>query len=339
MSTTELSPSMIMLEMISANWLSRLIYAAAKLGIADLLKDQPKSVEELANSTSTHVHSLYRALRALASYGIFKEVKPNYFEITPLAKTLQSGVPGSMLNMAITCGEEYYFYPFAKILHTLQTGEPAFYHFHGMDLFEYLTHHPSEAKCFDEAMTEYVSQIHSLFANVYDFSGVKKVVDVGGGHGTLLKHILKANPILTGVLFDRPSVVEGSRKNIETAGLSDRCEVVGGDFFESVPSGGDVYIISSVIHGRNDKDSVKILKNCHQAMVENGRILLGEVVIPTGNQPFFGKIQDINLMIAAEGGGERTEEDFRKLFEMSGFLLTRVIPTQSLGSIVEAIRK
>jgi SAM-dependent methyltransferase len=329
---------MVMLQMISATWLSRLIYAAAKLGIADLLKDGPKSSEELASSTGMHAPSLYRTLRALANYGIFKEVKPNCFEMTPLAETLQSRVPGSMRNMAITCGEEYYYYPFGKILYTLQTGQPAFHHFHGMDLFEYLTQHPDNAKCFDEAMTEYVSQMHTSFAAVYDFSGVKKVVDVGGGHGTLMKHILKANPTVTGILFDRPSVIEGSKKNIEAAGLSDRCEVVGGDFFESVPSGGDIYILSSIIHGRNNEDSASILRNCHRAMVDNGRLLLGEVVIPTGNEPFFGKIHDINLMIAAEGGGERTEAEFLKLFEMSGFKLTRIIPTQSLGSIVEGVR-
>ena len=143
---------------------------------------------------------------------------------------------------------------------------------------------------------------------------------------------------MTGILFDRPSVIEGSRKSIEAAGLADRCDVVGGDFFESVPSGGDVYIVSSVIHGWNNEDSAKILRNCHRAMVDNGKLLLGEVVIPKENEPFFGKIQDINLMIAAEGGGERTKEEFQKLFEMSGFKLTRIIPTQSLGSIVEGVR-
>jgi SAM-dependent methyltransferase len=329
---------MAMLQMISGTWLSQLIYAAAKLGIADLLKDEQKSIEELASSTGTHAHSLYRTMRALANYGIFKEIKPKFFTTTPLAETLQSKVPGSMRNMAITCGEEYYYQPFGKILYTLQTGQPAFHHFHGMDLFEYLTQHPDNAKCFDEAMTEYVSQIHTSFASIYDFSGVNKIVDVGGGHGTLMKSILKANLTVTGVLFDRPSVVEGARKSIEAAGLSERCEIVGGDFFESVPSGGDVYILSSVIHGRNNEDSARIFRNCHRAMVDNGKLLLGEVVIPKENEPFFGKIQDINLMIAAEGGGERTKEEFQKLFEMSGFKLTRIIPTQSLGSIVEGVR-
>lgn len=338
MNTTDSSPSMVMLQMISGTWLSQLIYAAAKLGIADLLKDGPKISEELANSTGTHARFLYRALRALASYGIFKEIEPNCFGLTPLAETLQSGVPGSMRNMAIHGGDEYNFYPFGKILYTLQTGKSAFHHFHGIGIFEYLTQHPDTGKDFDEAMTEYVSQMHISFAAAYDFSGVKRVVDVAGGHGTLIKSILKANPTMTGILFDRPSVIEGSRKSIEAAGLADRCDVVGGDFFESVPSGGDVYIVSSVIHGWNNEDSAKILRNCHRAMVDNGRLLLGELVIPTGNEPFFGKIQDINLMIAADSGQERTKDDFQKLYEMSGFKLTRIIPTQSLGSIVEGVR-
>ncbi|MCC5669506.1 acetylserotonin O-methyltransferase [Nostoc sp. CHAB 5784] len=337
-STTESSPSMVMLQMIGGTWLSQLIYAAAKLGIADLLKDGPKSSEKLAISSGTHASSLYRALRALSSYGIFKEVEPNCFGLTPLAETLQSGVPGSIRNMAITCGDEYYYYPFGKILYTLQTGKSAFHHFHGIGIFEYLMQHSDSGKCFDEAMTDYVSQMHISFAAAYDFSGVKKVVDVGGGHGTLIKSILKANPAVTGILFDRPSVIEGSSKSIEAAGLAERCEVVGGDFFESLPSGGDVYILSSIIHGWNNEDSARILRNCHRAMVNNGRLLLGELVIPTGNEPFFGKIHDINLMIAGDSGQERTENDFRKLYDMSGFKLTRIIPTQSLGSIVEGVR-
>ena len=338
MSTTKSSSSMEMLQMISGIWLSQLIYAAAKLGIADLLKDGPKSIEELANSTGTHAHSLYRALRALASHGIFKEVESKRFDLTPLAETLQSGVPGSMRYMSIHVSEEYYFYPFGKILYTLQTGESAFDHFHGMGLFEYLAQHPDTGKEFDEAMTDYVLQMHRSFADAYDFSGVKKVVDVGGGHGTLIKSILKANPTLTGILFDRPSVIEGSRKSIEAAGLAERCEVVDGNFFESVPSGGDIYILSSIIHGWNDEDSAKILRNCHRAMMDNGKLLLGDVVIPTDNEPFFGKMQDINLMIASDSGRERTKEEFEKLYEMSGFKLTRIIPTQSLGSIVEGVR-
>jgi SAM-dependent methyltransferase len=329
---------MLMLQMISGVWLSQLIYAAAKLGIADLIKDEPKSSEELAKSTGTHPYSLYRALRALASHGIFEEVEPKCFGLTRLAETLQSGVPGSMRYMAIHVGEEYYYHPFGKILYTLQTGKSAFHHFHGMGLFEYLTQHPDTSEEFDKAMTDYVLQMHNSFADAYDFSGVKKVVDVGGGHGTLIKSILKANPTLTGILFDRPSVIEGSRKSIEADGLADRCEVIGGNFLESVPSGGDIYILSSIIHGWNNEDSANILRNCHRAMVDNGKLLLGEVVIPIDNKPFFGKMQDINLMIASDSGQERTKEEFEKLYEMSGFKLTRIIPTQSLGSLVEGVR-
>lgn len=326
------------LDMISGTWVAQMIYVAAKLGVADLLSDGSKPVTELAAATNTQSTHLYRILRGLASYGIFQETEPKVFALTPLAEPLRSNIKGSMRNLAITCGDDYYFKPFGQILYTVQTGRSAFHKAHGQGLFEYLAKHPEDYEIFSNAMTDYISEMHISFADHYDFSQAHKVVDVGGGYGTLMISILKHNPHLKGVIFDQPSVVEGAKRNVVDAGLSDRCEVIAGSFFESVPVGGDIYILSSILHGWNNEEGSFILKKCHSAMVENGKLLLGELVIPPGNEPFFGKIHDINLMIAADSGMERTEEDFRQLYELSGFKLTRIIPTNSTGSIVEGVR-
>jgi SAM-dependent methyltransferase len=334
-STSNSSPPIAMLQMISGVWLAQLIYAAARLGIADLLKDGPKSIENIAQSTNTQVPYLYRALRALASYGIFSEVEKGTFALTPLAETLQEGTPDSMRNLAITCGEDYYFTPFGQIIHTLQTGKSAFHKTHGIGLFEYLTKNPEMEIFFNKAMPDYTSQINIGFVATYDFSQATKVLDIGGGYGQLIIPVLKKYPHLKGILFDRPTVIDGSKKSIADAGLADRCECVGGNFFEGVPSGGDVYMLSSIIHGWDDKDSAAILGNCRRAMVDNGKLLLADLVVAPGNEPSFAKIHDINLMIAADSGKERTEEEFRKLFELAGLKLTRIIPTNTFGSIIE----
>lgn len=332
------SPSMVILNMISGTWVAQLVYAAAKLGIADLLSEGPQNIDSLSQSTGTKPSHLYRVLRGLAGYGIFQETEPKTFSLTPLAEPLRSNVKGSMRNLAITCGDDYYFRPFGHILYTLQTGKSAFHKAHGKGIFEYLTENKEDNDIFSHAMTDYISEMHISFAEHYDFSGAKKVVDVGGGYGTLMMSILKKNPHLKGVIFDRPSVIEGSRKNIAEAGLAERCDFVGGNFFEKIAEGGDIYIFSSILHGWNNEEGSHILRNCHNAMVENGKLLLGELVIPPGNQPHFGKIHDINLMVAADSGQERDEEDFRDLYECSGFKLTRIIATNSPGSIVEGVR-
>jgi 16S rRNA G1207 methylase RsmC len=196
-----------------------------------------------------------------------------------------------------------------------------------MDSWQYLAQNPEAAAIFSECSAEITTQVSTAVVAAYDFSQFGKIVDVGGGNGALIISILRANPKISGILFDLPHVVEGAQKHIEAAGLTGRCEVVAGDFFESAPSGCDAYILKSVIHDWDDERAIRILKNCHRAMAENGKLLLIESVIPPGNKPFVGKLLDLNMLVMT-GGCERTEAEYRALFTSAGFKLTNIVPTQ-----------
>ncbi|MDJ0618181.1 MAG: methyltransferase [Calothrix sp. MO_192.B10] len=334
--TNGILPSKQMMQMITASWVSQSIYAAAKLGIADFLKDGPQTTEQLANAVGADAPSLYRLMRALASVGIFTEVREGCFGSTPLGECLQTDAPQSLRAMATMCGEEHY-QAWGNIVHSIKTSECAFQDLYKTSFFKYLKQNTEAEQIFCEAMTNYATQAHISVAAAYDFSGINKIVDVAGGHGTLISSILKANPAMSGILFDIPEVIEGSKQSIKAAGLENRCELVAGDFFKSVPSGGDAYILSTVIHDWNDENSIAILKNCHEAMVENGKLLIVEMVIPSNNEPFFGKILDLT-MLAIHGGLERTKAQYQDLFAAAGFKLTNVFPTKSPLSVIEGVR-
>lgn len=334
--SNDLRPTLKLLEMISGNWVSQSVYAVAKLGIADLLKDGPQNIDELAQATGADVQSLYRLMRALASVGVFTEVEDRCFQVTPIAECLQTENPNSLRALSILWGEEQ-FQAWAEILYSVKTGKCAYEHQNGVSFFDYLEQNAEAARTFDEAMTTYSQQTHISVADAYDFSGINKIVDVGGGHGTLISSILEAYPNLRGVLFDSAHAIEGAQKHIQAAGLSERCELVAGDFFKSLPSGEDVYVLSSIIHDWDDDSSIAILKNCHDAMVENGKLLLVEMVISPGNEPFFGKLLDLHMLIM-HGGHDRTEAEYRTLLAQTGFKMTKIITTKSLRSVIEAVR-
>lgn len=331
----DMPSQMVMIQLATSYWVSRALYAAAKLGIADLLQDDPKSCDDLASSTGTNAQALYRLMRALASVGIFAENEQGCFTLTPLATYLQSNVPNSIRAFAISFGEEHYR-AWGDIIHSIQTGGSAFENLYGMPVFQYYAQNPEAGKTFDEAMTSVSATDKTEIAAEYDFSSISKLVDVGGGHGSLLASILKANSTMEGILFDRPSVIEGAKSVIEAEGVSKRCQIVAGNFFESVPSG-DAYILKYVIHLLDDERAIAILKNCHRAMVENGKILLVERLIPPGNEPFWGKFLDIHMLIGISGGRERTKMEYQALFEASGFKLTKIITTKSNVSVIEGV--
>jgi hypothetical protein len=331
-------PQLAMLQMVSGYWVSQSIYVATKLGIADLLKDSPKSCDELATATGTHAPSLYRVLRALASVGVFAETQPNHFTLTPLAACLQSDVPNSFRAFVIVAGEEQYR-AWVEFMHSVQTGGSSFEHIYGMNLYEYLAQNPESAKIFDESMTNF-SEIESpAIAASYDFSSIQTLVDIAGGQGLLIASILKSNPTLKGVLFDQPHVIERAKRFLEAEGVLERCQLAAGSFFESVPEGGDAYIFKNIIVDWDDERAIGILKRCHKVMPDNGKLLVAEQVIPPGNQPSIGKLLDLHMLAVASGGGRvRTEAEYRALFEKAGFKLTRIIPTQGDMSIIEGIR-
>lgn len=320
--------------MTSAAWVAQAIAVAAKLRLADQLKDGPKSVDELAAATATHPPSLSRLLRALAGVGIFAGTDDGRFELTPLATPLQSDVPGSVRAMCAMRGEPWFWGAWGDLLHSVTTGESAFEHRHGKDLFAYLSGEPAAMSLFADAMTSLSETESAAVLAAHDFSSAKTVVDVGGGQGFLLAAILRANPGVRGVLFDLPDTVTRAHPVLETAGATDRCEVIGGSFFEAVPEGGDVYVLKSVIHDWDDDRAVAILANCRRAMTSSGTLLLIERVIPSGNEPSVAKWMDVNMLVAT-GGRERTEAEYRSLYASAGFELTRITATGAYVSLIE----
>lgn len=307
------------------------------LGLLIWLKDSAKSCEELASLASVNASALYRLMRALASVGVFAEQEPGRFTLTPLAANLQSDVPGSIRASMIMYGEEPY-QALGNILYSLRTGGSAFENLYGMPFYQYYAQNPESGEIFDETMTIHSSAENLKIVARYDFSGIQKLVDVGGGQGSSIASILKANPNMQGVLFDLPYVIESAKDFIETEQVSQRCELVGGDFLASVPSGGDAYMLKRVIHNWDDKSALTILKNCHRAMVENGRLLVVEYVILPGNEPSVTKFVDLLMMVLFPSARQRTELEFRALFEASGFRLTKIVPIQETASLLEGIR-
>jgi hypothetical protein len=325
-------PTLEMIRLITGFWVSRAIYIAAKLGVADLLKHEPHNIEQLAKATVSHGPSLYRVLRTLASVGIFAEDEQGRFAITPLGATLQTDVPGSLRAWVnVQLGEEHYR-AWGHAMHSAQTGESAFDHAFGMGVWQYRAQNIEHAKLFDEAMANLTAMYNASVLCSYSFSKFDQIVDVGGGAGGLLVAILEANPSVKGVLFDLPHVAEKASRWIREAGLAGRCDVVAGDAFSSVPEGGDAYILSRVIHDWDDPRSIAILKNCHRAMAAAGRLLLVEGVVRPGNEPDFTKFFDLNMMVLA-GGRERTAAEYQALLEAAGFVVARIIPTRSVMSV------
>jgi hypothetical protein len=261
-----MAPSAAMLRMISGFWLSRALYAAAKLGLADLLKDGPRTADDLAKLSGTHAPSLYRVLRALASAGVFSETPDGRFSSTPLSSTLETDAPASLRGFAIAeLGEDHYP-AWAELLHSVRTGEIAFNRLFGMSVWEYRAQHPDDARIFDEAMASFTAAGNEAILAAYDFSPFRKIVDVGGGDGSLIAGILKTHPAVQGVVFDLPHAIMHAQQRLEAAGLTNRCQAVAGDFFESVPDGGDAYALKWIIHDWDDERAVTILRNCRRAM-------------------------------------------------------------------------
>jgi ubiquinone/menaquinone biosynthesis C-methylase UbiE len=331
----EMEMAMKMVGMISGFWVSRVIYIAAKLGLADQLKESAKTASEVAEATGTHAPSLYRVMRALAGAGVLVEDEEKRFSLTPLGATLRSDAPVSLRALATSELGEVHYPSWGALLHTVKTGERGFDHVFGTDCWDYFSKHPEYAQIFNQSMTEVSRVVAPAVASAYDFSSFAKIVDVGGGHGSLITTILKTNPALNGVILDAPQVVAGAKERIEAEGLAERCEVVGGNFFEAVPEGGDAYIMKHIIHDWDDREAIAILKNCRKAIKEGGKVILIEAVIPENNEPGLATFGDLVMMLIP-GGRERTAEEFAALFEAAGFKLERIIPTESPMCVIEA---
>ena len=315
--------------LVSGYWYTQTIYVATKLGIAELLKDGPKAVEELAQATATNPKALYRLLRALASIGIFAEDQSR-FAITPLAETLLDPSTKAMATMR----GDFQYRAWGELLYSVQTGESAFEKVYGKPIFDFFAENPEPGKLFDQAMTGVHGRETGAMLEAYDFTGIKTLADIGGGNGSVITAILNKYPAMQGIVFDLPGVMERTKANLKASGLEGRCGVVTGSFFEAVPPGADAYLMRHIIHDWDDDKSLTILRNCRQVMTSGNKLLVVEGVVPPGNEPSVSKFFDLAMMVLP-GGMERMEEEYRQLFNAAGFRLTRIVPTKTWISVIE----
>ncbi len=329
------SPQAVMMRLLTGYWMSQALHVAAQLGIADLLKDGPQTVAHLAAASGSHERSLYRLLRGLAGEGVFAEDEQGRFALTPLGECLRSDVPNSQRSLAIMNGEEHYRC-WGELLYCVQTGKTAFDKLYGQPIFDYLASHPRQARIFDEGMVGVHGAETKAMLDAYDFQGIGTLADIGGGNGSLLAATLQRHPSLRGLLFDRPDVIERAKGYLQAAGVESRCTLKGGNFFETAPSGGDVYLMRHIIHDWNDEQSRTILRNCRKVVPSTGKLLMIESVIPPGNEPCFAKMLDLT-MLTIPGGMERTESEYRALLASAGFHLSRILPTAAHVDVIECV--
>jgi hypothetical protein len=318
---------------------SRAIFVVVSLGIPDLLASGPRDVDDMARATQTHAGALYRVLRLLAGMDLFEEIAPRQFRLTSLGHGLRSDVPGSMGSMALMHLEAAKWESWGDLLYSVQTGEIAFPHVHGIEIFDYLRQRPDAAEVFQQAMTANTARSGAAITDAYDFSGVERLIDVGGGHGLFLATILQAYPAMRGVLFDQPDVVAGASATLAAASIADRCEIVGGDFFAEVPLGGDMYLLRQIIHDWDDARATLILANCRRAMRASDIVLVVEGAIGAEYQQSLPVLQLDLEMLVNYGGLQRTADEYRALFATAGFSLAKVIPLgdSSQFSVFEAL--
>jgi len=315
---------------------SAALHAITKLGIPEFLRAGPKSAEHLAREANVNEDALYRVMRALASIGVFNEVSPRTFTLTPLGELLRAGVPGTLKEMILWWNDRLHFETYAEMEQALRTGETVIEKVHGDSCFDYLAKHKEISDHFNAAMTDFSGVTVPAVLDVYDFSWLNggTLVDIAGGHGYLLTEVLRRYPQVRGKLFDLEHVLEGAKPRLAETGLSERCETVSGDFFQSVP-GGDGYILKHIIPDWNDEKSLTILTNIHRACSGKARVLVIDAVLAPGNEPHLAKWLDLEMLLLP-GGRERTQEEFAKLFERAGFRLTQVLPTKSPVCVIEA---
>jgi len=308
---------------------------SAKLGVADFLASGSLTGDELAKRMGANSHALFRVMRFLTSLGIFTQDSSDKFGLTSISRHLRTDVPESLRDLIIMFGEEHYKAA-GELLHVVLTGETAFNYVYGKPLFEYLAEHPEASKTFNAAMVQGLGRFGSPF-ETYDFTGRRLVVDVGGGHAHLLAYVLRSNPSLNGILYDLPQGATEAAAYLESQGVSSRSRIVTGSFFDSIPSGGDVYVMSRVLHDWPDEKARLILTNCRKVVSKDGVLLISEIVLPQGDALSMGQDLDMDLvMLFMLGGTERTEAEWRNLLQGSGFALRRIVKTSGPFDLIEA---
>jgi hypothetical protein len=328
-------PALELRRLVNGFYVSQALCVVATLGIADLLADGPRRSDELAAVTGSDARALYRVLRALAAVGVFVEGDHRDFELTPVGDHLRSDATPSLQAWAAFVGRPYHWQAWTHLADSVRTGQNAFRIAHGVGSWDYRAAHAEEAAIFDRAMVSLTRQFTAAITTAYDFGRFAKIIDVGGGHGGFLTEVLCVHPAVRGVVFDLPHVVAGAPATLDAAGVADRCEIVGGSFFEDVPAGGDAYVLKSVLHDWEDEQAVEILATCRRAVSAPATLLVLERVLAPPNLGADGKFSDLNMLVGP-GGKERTAEEFGDLLRRGGFRLTDVIETGSAMVVLEA---
>lgn len=334
MTADDASPRETLRRLTNGFQVSQAIYVAASLGLADLLRAGPRSVDDLAAATGTTAAALNRLLWALASVGIFAEADGRFGQ-TALSNYLRSDVTGSLRAWARRIGRPDHWRTWGELERSLRSGTSAFRELYGVTAWDWRAAHPEENAIFNAAMTGLSAGMVDSIVAAYDFSEIGSLVDVGGGEGALLAAILAANPHMRGIVFDLPHVVTGARDVLQRADVADRCELVGGSFFETIPAGADAYILKSIVHDWDDAASLSILRRCRVAIPDGGRLLLIEHVLKPVNEPDPARFSDLNMLVML-GGQERDPDEFERLLADAGFRLSAIIPTASTHSVIEA---
>ena len=318
-------------------WLLPCMKVAAELNIANLIKTEPKTVEQLAIETDTNRESLFRLIRALASRNIFKLKKDGLVYNTPMSKALTDD-HGSLRFMIMQHLGTLNWTVFSQLSHSIKTGEDAFSKVYGKKIYDYLAEKPKEADLFDRSMTNLSEISIEPILSAYNFSKFNTLADIGGGAGLLLSSILFKHKKLKGILFDLPSVVLQAKSIILKYGVVDRIAIKTGTFFDPLPAAADGYLLKNVIHNWSDEECIRILSNISAVLPDHGKILILEMIVQEDNKPSFAKLIDIQMMVFMHSGKERTKKEFQQLLSRSGLRINRIVPTISPLSIIEAVK-
>jgi hypothetical protein len=319
--------------LINGYRISQAIHVAAVLGVADHMVAGPRASDEIAAAVGAHPRSLYRLLRALAAVGLFREHEHRCFSLTAVGEHLRSDAKRSLRPSAMYLGQAYRWQTWGHLLHSVKTGENAFRALHGVDPWTYRERHPEQNAIFNAAMTANSRRVDRAIVVACDFGRCGRIADIGGGQGSLLAVILGANPHARGVLFDLPHVVATAAPVLEAAGVGNRCEVIGGSMFESVPQGCAAYVMKFILHDWDDADCIRILQNCRRAMRSDARLLVIERLVGAPNEGLAVKLSDLNMLLVP-GGQERTREEFAALLRAGGFHLADILPAVDAMSVI-----
>jgi len=332
----EAPPSLAMMQLLFGKQITYSLSGVARLGIADHMDGTPRPVEEIAAKVGAHAPSLYRVMRMLAGLGVFREGAPRQFALTPIGELLKTDTPASLRYTAMMFGEEFSTRAYEHIAACLSTGTDGVSEAYGKPIWEVLAERPKQLETFQNAMTNSTGVVAQAIMEAYDFSGIERLADIGGGHGLLLASILRSYPDLQGVLFDRPEVIASVPKE-QFADCAGRVALEAGSFFERVPEGCDAYLMKYIIHDWSDEHCRTILSLIREKLPPHGRVLLCEMVVTGEPGPTPAKMLDIEMLVMTVGGKERTEEEFAALFAASGLRLNRIVPTSRPICVIEAV--